>query len=79
MVREWVNLYGMQYILALDQGTTSSRAMLFDHAGSAVAAEPAEFTPIFPRPGWGWPDALGIWGNPPKGVQKGFKKGQNWL
>ena len=42
----------MKYILALDQGTTSSRAILFDHAGSIVAVAQKEFPQIFPKPGW---------------------------
>ena len=51
----------MSYILALDQGTTSSRAMLFDHAGSAVATCQQEFRQIFPQPGWVEHDAREIW------------------
>ena len=42
----------MPHILALDQGTTSSRAIVCDHAGSIVAAAQKEFRQIFPRPGW---------------------------
>src|SRR2546430_9766311 len=42
----------MKYILALDQGTTSSRAMVFDHSGSIVALAQKEFRQIFPKPGW---------------------------
>ncbi|GAB3684829.1 glycerol kinase GlpK [Salinisphaera aquimarina] len=41
-----------KYVLAIDQGTTSSRAMLFDHDGAAVATAQREFEQIFPRPGW---------------------------
>ena len=41
-----------QYILALDQGTTSSRAMLFDRAGQVVGAVQREFAQSFPHPGW---------------------------
>ena len=51
----------MRYILALDQGTTSSRAILFDHAGCVVAASQQEFRQIFPQPGWVEHDALEIW------------------
>ena len=40
-----------QYILALDQGTTSSRSMLFDEKGSIIAVAQKEFTQIFPKPG----------------------------
>src|SRR5256885_11327851 len=52
---------GMKYILALDQGTTSSRAMVFDHSGSVVALAQKEFRQIFPKPGWVEHDATEIW------------------
>ncbi|MGQ0800178.1 MAG: glycerol kinase GlpK [Pseudomarimonas sp.] len=48
------------YILAIDQGTTSSRAMLFDHAGATVAIAQRELTQFFPQPGWVEHDALEI-------------------
>ncbi len=51
----------MKYILALDQGTTSSRAMVFDHSGSVVALAQKEFRQIFPKPGWVEHDATEIW------------------
>ena len=51
----------MQYILALDQGTTSSRAILFDRAGQVAAMAQQEFGQIFPRPGWVEHDANAIW------------------
>ena len=51
----------MDYILALDQGTTSSRAILFDHAGSVVALAQQEFKQVFPLPGQVEHDALEIW------------------
>jgi glycerol kinase len=41
-----------RYILALDQGTTSSRAIIFDRGGMPVASAQKEFRQIFPRPGW---------------------------
>ncbi|RTQ50805.1 glycerol kinase [Hymenobacter gummosus] len=50
-----------QYILALDQGTTSSRAILFDQQGRIVAQAQKEFTQLFPRPGWVEHDPLEIW------------------
>jgi glycerol kinase len=50
-----------QFILALDQGTTSSRAIIFDHQGSIVATSQKEFTQIFPQPGWVEHDAMEIW------------------
>jgi len=42
----------MKFILALDQGTTSSRAIIFDHSGAIVATAQKEIEQIFPRPGW---------------------------
>ena len=42
----------MKYVLALDQGTTSSRAILFDEAGALVSVAQREFRQIFPQPGW---------------------------
>ena len=41
-----------KYVLAIDQGTTSSRAMLFDHNGQIAGVAQREFEQIFPRPGW---------------------------
>jgi glycerol kinase len=41
-----------QYVLALDQGTTSSRSILFDHSGQIVSAAQQEFAQIYPQPGW---------------------------
>ncbi len=41
-----------KYVLALDQGTTSSRAILFDKEAAIVAVAQKEFTQIFPKPGW---------------------------
>ncbi len=49
------------YILALDQGTTSSRAILFDRAARVVSAAQREFRQIFPRPGWVEHDPREIW------------------
>ncbi len=51
----------MKYILALDQGTTSSRAILFDAAGTPVQSAQQEFKQSFPQPGWVEHDALEIW------------------
>ncbi|NDJ61446.1 MAG: glycerol kinase GlpK [Chloroflexi bacterium] len=49
------------YILALDQGTTSSRAILFDHDGQIVHTAQQEFPQIYPRPGWVEHDPTAIW------------------
>ncbi|MFL5773110.1 MAG: glycerol kinase GlpK, partial [Flavisolibacter sp.] len=49
------------YILALDQGTTSSRAMVFDKSGKIKSVAQKEFTQIYPRPGWVEHDPSEIW------------------
>src|SRR5919112_2663737 len=51
----------MSLILALDQGTTSSRALLFDERGSIRALAQREFRQIFPKPGWVEHDPNEIW------------------
>ena len=51
----------MKYVLALDQGTTSSRSILFNHDGQVVAMTQKEFPQIFPRPGWVEHDPQAIW------------------
>jgi glycerol kinase len=51
----------MKYLLALDQGTTSSRALVIEHSGKVVAVAQKEFTQIFPQPGWVEHDANEIW------------------
>ena len=52
-----------RYVLAIDQGTTSSRAILFDHDGAVVAVDQAEHDQILPRAGWVEHDAAQIWAN----------------
>lgn len=52
-----------KYILAIDQGTTSSRAILFNKNGEIVHVAQKEFTQIFPQPGWVEHDANEIWGS----------------
>ena len=49
------------YILALDQGTTSSRAILFDHSGDIISLAQKEFTQLYPKPGWVEHDPEEIW------------------
>jgi glycerol kinase len=49
------------YILALDQGTTSSRSMVFDKQGNVISVAQKEFKQIFPQPGWVEHDAEEIW------------------
>ncbi len=51
----------MKHILALDQGTTSSRALVFDQDGSVIASSQREFPQIYPQPGWVEHDPFAIW------------------
>ena len=51
-----------EYIMALDQGTTSSRAIIFNHEGKIVKTAQKEFTQIYPKPGWVEHDPMEIWG-----------------
>lgn len=50
-----------KYILAFDQGTTSSRAIIFNHQGKAISTTQREFKQIFPKPGWVEHDPNEIW------------------
>ena len=64
--RDFVNLpenncMSSHYILALDQGTTSSRSMVFDQQGNIISVAQKEFKQIFPKPGWVEHDANEIW------------------
>lgn len=51
-----------KYILSLDQGTTSSRAIIFDHKGNVVKTAQKEFKQIYPKAGWVEHDPMEIWG-----------------
>ena len=50
-----------KYVISLDQGTTSSRAIVFDHKGNIVGTAQKEFTQHFPKPGWVEHDPMDIW------------------
>ncbi|MEO7802308.1 MAG: FGGY family carbohydrate kinase, partial [Ginsengibacter sp.] len=50
-----------QYILSFDQGTTSSRAIVFNKQGKIISTAQKEFTQYFPKPGWVEHDANEIW------------------
>ena len=64
----------MKHILALDQGTTSSRAIVFDHAGSIIAVAQKEFPQIFPKPGWVEHDPRDIWSSQAGVAAEALKK-----
>jgi glycerol kinase len=52
-----------KYVAAVDQGTTSTRFIIFDHAGRVVGVDQKEHTQIFPKAGWVEHDPMEIWGN----------------
>ncbi|WP_020375468.1 glycerol kinase GlpK [Sulfobacillus thermosulfidooxidans] len=64
------------YVLALDQGTTSSRAILFDQAGQVVAVGQKEFRQIYPQPGWVEHDPDDIWHSQWQAIQECLNKSQ---
>ena len=51
----------LEYVAAIDQGTTSTRCILFDHGGNITAIDQKEHEQIYPKPGWVEHDALEIW------------------
>ena len=64
----------MPAILALDQGTTSSRAIVFDHAGGIVAMAQQEFRQIYPQAGWVEHDPREIWSSQLDTARAALKK-----
>jgi len=64
----------VKHILALDQGTTSSRAIVFDHHGTIVSMAQQEFRQIFPRPGWVEHDPRTIWSTQSNVARQALRK-----
>ncbi|MDR1019956.1 MAG: glycerol kinase GlpK [Synergistaceae bacterium] len=64
-----------KYVVAIDQGTTSSRCMVFDKKGLPVVSDQMEHAQIFPKPGWVEHDALEIWSRVQDVVRNALKKG----
>ena len=64
-----------QYVLTLDQGTTSSRAILFDHSGEIVSLAQKEFQQYYPEPGWVEHDAMEIWSSQASVITEAMSKG----
>jgi glycerol kinase len=62
------------YVAALDQGTTSTRFMIFDHSGQVVGLEQKEHEQIYPRPGWVEHDGLEIWQRSQEVIRGGLEK-----
>jgi len=63
-----------EFVAALDQGTTSSRFMIFDHAGQVIAAHQREHQQITPRPGWVEHDPIEIWQRTQEVIAGGLRK-----
>lgn len=63
-----------KYILSLDQGTTSSRAIIFNHRGEIVSVAQKEFTQHYPKPGWVEHDASEIWSSQAAVVAEAISK-----
>ena len=72
-----------QYVMALDQGTTSSRCIIFDKAGNIRAKAQKEYTQIYPQPGWVEHNPKEIWSSQysvkAKGSPRPFKEEVNIL
>src|SRR5919202_1254618 len=64
-----------KYVAAIDQGTTSTRCMVFDHAGGVVAVDQKEHEQIYPRPGWVEHDPVEIWRRTQEVVVGALSKG----
>jgi glycerol kinase len=64
----------MKYILAIDQGTTSSRAIIYDKQGDIIAQAQEEFPQYFPKPGWVEHDPLEIWHSVERSITKVLTK-----
>jgi glycerol kinase len=63
-----------RFIAAIDQGTTSTRCMVFDFLGNVIAIDQKEHRQIFPQPGWVEHDALEIWQRTQEVVQNAMNK-----
>ena len=64
----------MQYLGAVDQGTTSTRFIIFDQGGAIVASHQVEHSQIFPQPGWVEHDPMEIWANTQLCITETLKK-----
>ncbi|HEY5156505.1 MAG TPA: glycerol kinase GlpK [Anaerolineales bacterium] len=63
-----------KYVAAIDQGTTSTRCILFDHGGNIVAMDQKEHEQIYPKPGWVEHDGLEIWERTQQVVRSALEK-----
>ena len=65
-----------KYVVAIDQGTTSSRCMVFDKKGLPVCSDQMEHAQIFPKPGWVEHDAMEIWSRTKDVIRGAMEKGR---
>jgi len=65
-----------KYVAAIDQGTTSTRCILFDHGGNIISVDQKEHQQIYPKPGWVEHDALEIWESTQEVVRGALKKAE---
>lgn len=63
-----------KYSVAVDQGTTSTRFMIFDHEGKVVGVDQMEHEQIYPKPGWVEHDPLEIWARTQDVIKGGDRK-----
>ena len=66
-----------KYVAAIDQGTTSTRCIIFDHGGNIIAVDQKEHEQIYPKPGWVEHNALEIWTNTQNVMQGALAKASN--
>src|SRR5688500_19455548 len=64
-----------KYVAAIDQGTTSTRFMIFDHGGNVIAVDQKEHQQIYPKPGWVEHDPLEIWARTQEVIIGALEKG----
>jgi glycerol kinase len=65
-----------KYVAAVDQGTTSTRCMIFDHGGRVISLAQKEHRQIYPQPGWVEHDALEIWANAQEVIESALAKAE---
>ena len=64
-----------KFAAAIDQGTTSSRCMIFDHGGNVVSVAQKEHEQIYPKPGWVEHDPMEIWARTQEVVDEAMESG----
>ena len=68
-----------KYVAAIDQGTTSTRFIIFDHSGSIAAVDQKEHTQIYPKPGWVEHDPQEIWQSVVNVIRKAVAQSRRFL